>query len=99
MNEVDRLIWVSVYAKRMLSYIEYFMVHSVLTRGDRITALKYLRDWELLRKEPIMKYKPGSHYYALDRKFDTLSEAEQYLLERGYTSSGLIYHYVYTSQE
>lgn len=59
MNEVDRLIWISVYATRRLSYIQLIMVHSALLRYDRTTALKYLRDFEALKIEPISKYVPA----------------------------------------
>jgi len=63
------------------------MVESALARMDYETAEMYLRDWRAGGSKPttrISKYVPGTHYYVLDTKFETLDSARSYARVHGY---------------
>ena len=51
-----------------------------------------LRDWGLLDENKevfVTKYVPGTHYYALEQKFLTFTEAREHLEKNGYKCLGL----------
>lgn len=78
--------------------IRSWMLHSALARQDKRTARIYLQDWKAQDRRPkvkVSKFIPGEHYHVLDTKFDSLSEAQQYLFGRGYTYGGLNEVHVY----
>lgn len=78
-----------------LTEVQSAIIDSCLARGDREKAEQLIQDWNNERdgKRPtadISKWLPGDHYYALDKKFRTLGDAESYLQSRGYRFSGKI---------
>lgn len=81
--------------------VQGYIIKSCLARYDEAQAEQLLRDWCGARKQPaayIHKFQPGSHYHALDEKFDTESEARQHLEKNGYKCLGVNVKYVYMRQ-
>lgn len=65
------------------------MVESALARRDKVAAIQYLIDWDLVRAKHtrISKFEPGDHYYVLDTKFDTMEEAVEHARQHGFFST------------
>jgi hypothetical protein len=81
--------------------VQGMIIQSCLARYDETTAEQLLRDWCGARVKPaeyVHKFQPGSHYYALDEKFDSEYAARQHLLRKGYECLGLNIKHVYTRQ-
>lgn len=78
----------------------FWCLVSAFNRHDREAAERFVRDWknESFRRKKranVSKWIPGSHYYALDQKFDTLAEAKEHLRDNGYEFGSLIETRVY----
>jgi hypothetical protein len=77
------------------------MLVSAFKRGDERTVLMYLDDWPKMDRRPrvtVSKFTPGNHYHVLSVKFDTLEEAQQHLLSKGYQFGGLVEKHVYATE-
>lgn len=59
-------------------------VATALLRGDEETARELLSEFGGKRFARITKFKPGTHYHVLEKKFDTFGEAEDYAARLGY---------------
>lgn len=81
---------------------KFWMLRSCFSRRDVCTARMYVNDWS--HKQPskpkasVFKWVPGSHYYSLSEKFDTLERAILNLQQHGYVYDGLIEKFVYSSE-
>lgn len=85
--------------------VQGYIIDSCLARFDEETAEELLNDWnkeKFVKKikpgQYVHKFQPGSHYYALDEKFDTELAAREHLKRNGYECLGLNVKYVYTRQ-
>lgn len=81
--------------------VQGYIIQSCLARYDEAGAEELLRDWCGMRVKPaeyVHKYRPGSHYYALDEKFDTEFQAREHLRKNGYKCLGVNVKYVYQRQ-
>lgn len=74
-----------------LTSMQSHILNSCLMRGDLNAAEQFVLDWNQTKtkKMHVSKWFPGRHYYALDKKFNTLGEAIEYLRKNGYAYSGL----------
>jgi hypothetical protein len=72
--------------KQRLSEVQQGIIVSCLARHDEKTAVKHLNDWmrRPYKTVYISKYVPGSHFYVLGTKFDTVSEARRHAENQGY---------------
>jgi hypothetical protein len=74
------------------------LVYSALAREDADSVRVKVNDWSeygRARSAPVYKWIPGSHFYALDEKFDGLESAKDHLRMNGYVFSGLVERHVY----
>lgn len=85
--------------------VQGYIIDSCLARFDEATAERLIRDWTeekfKVKAKPtayVSKFQPGSHYYALDQKFDSEFAAREHLQRNGYECLGLNVKYVYTRQ-
>lgn len=81
--------------------VRYWLVYSALARGDTDAARGFVQDWSKYRARPsefVSKFNPGDHYHAMDRKFDTLNEAIEYLRRIGRAYAGLKEVHVYAKE-
>jgi len=82
-----------------LTNVQEYIIDSCLMRLDRTKAEKLLRDWQQAKPvDWIYKWSPGTHYYALDDKFSTESEARNHLSSKGYECLGVKVSYIYSRQ-
>lgn len=86
-----------------LTEVQGYIIDSCLARFDERTAEVLLNDWKAAKatrrpSEYVHKFQPGTHYYALDEKFDTEMAAREHLKRKGYDCLGLNVKYVYTRQ-
>lgn len=84
-----------------LTEIQQYIIQSCLARNDKESALQYIKDWKesyKLKGSFIYKWIPGSHYYCLDKKFNTIEEAKKHLEDNFILFYGLQYKYIYNSQ-
>jgi hypothetical protein len=75
---------------RRLSEVQRHILSSYACQ-DRKWRDGLLKDWGLLDTDKeafVTKYVPGTHYYALDKKFLTFIQASEYLKEHGYKCLG-----------
>jgi hypothetical protein len=63
-----------------------YLVDAALAEEDEPRAEMFVRDWGFSRGVQISKYVPGTHFYALDRKFGSLSEARAFVRQQGLES-------------
>lgn len=77
--------------------VRYWMLYSALARQDKRGARIYLQDWKAEDHKPkahVSKFIPGEHFHVLDKKFSSLSIAQDYLSKRGYRYGGLHETYI-----
>ena len=80
-----------------LSEVQRYILASYPCQSSRKHREQMLIDWGLMidkkkEKAYISKYVPGIHFYALDEKFLTYSQALEHLEKNGYKCAGLLKH-------
>jgi len=84
-----------------LSGVQGYIIEAHLSQHEEDEAEKLLRDWQRPAEQPkawISKWQPGTHYYALDAKFETEAEAREHLRLNNYECLGVDVRYVYTKR-
>jgi hypothetical protein len=64
------------------SSVRYWILISCFNRGDKNTAQLHLEDWSGKTLKPvanISKFIPGTHYYTLNKKFNSFNAALEYI--------------------
>lgn len=76
-----------------LTEVQGWIIKAHLDNGDEAGAKELIQDWNAQRDRKladVSKWLPGDHYYALDKKFDTLDGATRYLESKGFKFSGCV---------
>lgn len=96
MEQISRVIYMLPFRSK-LTEVQACIIDSCLQRGDTQHAQQLLGDWNIAAKPKahVTKWNPGTHYYALDTKFDTFQEARKHLERNSYECLGLRERFIY----
>jgi hypothetical protein len=80
----------------------WWLLRSAMARGDKEACRMFVNDWSgrTTARPPraVWKFVPGDHYYALDQKFDSLTEARRHLERHGFSYGGLQEKHAYKAE-
>lgn len=92
---IQRVVWkeyIVSLSRGPLTETQSYIIDSCLARMDLGKAEQLVRDWDVAagrnEKRHVSRWVPGTHYYALEKKFGTLGEAIAHLVESGYRYAG-----------
>ena len=81
-----------LYVSSGLTEIEAGLIYSCLARDDEKSAISFLLDWgkyhaasDLELTCEICSFVPGTHFYVLGEKFNSINEARTFAKAKGFT--------------